>query len=155
MPLTERLTDVDRIRFWKDKIPFRYEYTAGVAGEKFLRGLQEGRIIASRCTRCGRKYVPAKSYCAECFMPITRYGEVGPEGTIAALTESHVRFDGTTAARPRLVAFVTFRGATGGIVHQVSGKDARIGSKVEPRFRAKKGRKGSLLDIEEFRVVRG
>ncbi len=154
MPLSERITDVDRMRFFKDEIPLHYEYSAGVAGEKFLRGLQEGRILASRCAKCGKRFLPPKSYCVDCYLPITRFGDVGPVGTIAALTESHVKFDGSRARTPVMMAFVTFRGTTGGIVHRVSGRDAEIGSKVAPRFRPKSKRKGSLLDIEEFRVVR-
>jgi hypothetical protein len=37
-----------RILAWKDGIPLHYEYTAGTAGEAFLRGLKVGRIVASK-----------------------------------------------------------------------------------------------------------
>jgi uncharacterized protein len=155
MPLSERITDVDKMRFFKDKLPLRYEYTAGLAGEKFLRGLQDGRILASRCAKCGKRFLPPRSYCVECFVPITRFGDAGPEGTISALTESYVAFDGSRIKTPVTMAFVTFRGTTGGLVHRVSGRHPEIGAKVSPRFKPKSKRKGSLLDIEEFRVVRG
>jgi uncharacterized OB-fold protein len=152
MPLADRLEAVDEMRFWTDTIPLRYEYTAGLAGEKFLRGLQEGRILASRCSKCGRKYLPPKSYCVDCFVKIGTFVEVGPLGTVASLAESHVGFDGGRRARPVTFAYITFKGTTGGIVHRVSGRGLAVGSTVKPRFRPKSNRSGSLLDIEEFRV---
>lgn len=150
MPLKERITSVDQLRSWTDKIPLRYEYTAGVAGERFLRGLQEGRILAARCEKCGKSYLPPKMYCVECFAPITKFGEVGPEGRVRALTETYVEFDGSRREEPRLIAFVTFKGVTGGIVHRVSGEGLKVGSRVRAKFAPESRRTGSLLDIDEF-----
>ncbi|MDV3244013.1 MAG: Zn-ribbon domain-containing OB-fold protein [Nitrososphaerales archaeon] len=150
MPLNERITSVDELRSWTDKIPFRYEYTAGVAGERFLRGLQEGKILAGTCEKCGKRYLPPKMYCVDCFLPITMYAEVGPVGTVTALTESHLDFQGKRLGSPFLMAFVTFGGVTGGIIHRVEGKGLKVGSKVEARFVTQSSRKGSLLDIEKF-----
>lgn len=155
MPLGERMESVDQARFWKDTIPLRYEYTAGLAGEKFLRGLQEGRLLASRCPKCGTKYMPPKAYCVACYVRIGTFSEVGPVGTVTALAESYVGFDGSRLARPVMFGYITFKGTSGGLVHRVSGKGLAVGSSVSPRFKPKSMRKGSLLDIEEFRVVRG
>lgn len=152
MALGERIDDVGKLRSWPDRIPFHYEYTAGVAGERFLRGLQEGRILAARCGSCGKKFLPPKAYCVDCFKRITSFPEVGPYGEIAALTESHVEFDGSRRAEPVLMAFVKFPGTTGGLVHLVTGRGAKIGARVAPRFEAKGKRKGSLLDIRCFVV---
>ena len=153
MPLTERIGTVDRMRFWKDTIPLRYEYTAGVAGEKFLRGLQEGRLLASRCTKCGKKFLPPKAYCVDCFEKISTFREVGPQGTVAALAESHIGFDGVRRASPIMFAYVTFKGVTGGMVHRAAGRGLAVGCSVAPRFKPRAERVGSILDIEEFRAV--
>ncbi len=149
----ERLTSVESLRSWTDQIPFHYEYTAGVAGERFLRGFKDGRILASACEECGKRYVPPKMYCTDCFVEIRKYEEVGPAATVAALAESYVDFEGKALARPRTFAFVTFKGATGGLIHYASGKGLGVGSAVAPRFREKGKRTGTVLDIEEF-VVR-
>ena len=151
MSLGERITSVDKVRSWTDEIPFHYEYTAGVAGERFLRGLQEGRIIASRCKKCGKSYLPPKVYCTDCFAPIETYKEVGPEGRVAAMTESHVGFDGGHLRTPRTFVFVSFQGVTGGLVQVASGRGIEIGGKVVPRFRPSSRRTGSLLDFEFVR----
>jgi uncharacterized protein len=150
MSLKERITSVEKLRSWTDQIPLHYEYTAGVAGEKFLRGLREGRILASECTDCGRKYIPPKVYCIECYHEIRRFKRVGPEGVVAALTESWVGFEGNRLAKPRTFAFVVFKGVTGGLIHFATGTGLEIGSKVVPRFRAPAKRQGTILDIEGF-----
>jgi uncharacterized OB-fold protein len=153
MPINERITNSDEMRNWTDSIPLRYEYTAGVAGERFLRGLKEGKLLAGRCARCGKKYIPPKSYCVDCFQEISEFEPVGPRGKVAALTESWVDFDGKKTKSPSVFAFVVFRGAEGGIIQKAEGKGLRIGSPVEPRFVPEAARKGSLADIEKFVVV--
>jgi len=150
MPLRERVTNVEGLRSWKDQIPFHYEYTAGVAGEKFLRGLQEGRIIASECSRCGKTYVPPKAYCVDCYLETDRYKQVGPEGVVMALAESNVSFDGKHHTKPKTFLFVRFKGVTGGLIHTASGEGLEIGTRVVPVFKAKAKRKGTLLDIVGF-----
>ncbi len=150
MPLNERITSVDEFRAWTDKIPLRYQYTAGVAGEKFLRGLQDGKILAAKCAKCGKSYLPPKMYCVDCFVPISVYYEVGPEGRVGALTESHVDFHGNKLPSPVSIAFITFKGVTGGLIHRIDGEGPRIGTKVVPKFVPRSARKGSLLDIEKF-----
>lgn len=153
MALGERIDDVAKLRSWKDRIPFHYEYSAGTAGEKFLRGLKDGKILASRCAECGKKYVPPKAYCVDCFKRVSSFRDVGPDGEVAALTESYVDFDGSRREEPALMAFITFPGTTGGLVHRVSGRGVEIGSRVTAKFEAKSRRTGSLLDIRGF-VVR-
>lgn len=150
MPLKERITSVDDMRFWKDKIPLHYEYTAGVAGERFLRGLIEGKILASVCERCGKKFLPPKAYCADCYVQVTMFSAVGKVGRVEGIAESHVSFDGTRLSRPERFGFISFEGVEGGIIHRVEGRGVGIGTAVKARFRPKGERKGSILDIEAF-----
>jgi uncharacterized OB-fold protein len=152
MSLGERITSVDRLRSWTDQIPLHYEYTAGAAGEKFLRGLMDGKIVASRCKECGKTYLPPKAYCVDCFAPIETYRTVRPAGKVAALTESHVGFDGKRLRTPRTFVYVEFRGVTGGLVQVANGRGVEMGAKVAPRFKPASKRKGSLLDFEFVRV---
>ena len=149
MPINERISDVGKLRGWKDSLPLHYEYTAGVAGERFLRGLQRGKILAARCKECGKRYLPPKAYCVDCFVPIDEYLEVGPKGKVAGLTNSHQDFHGRKIATSRVFAFVTFKGVTGGLIHY-GGEGLKVGSEVTARFRPAGERKGTLLDIEMF-----
>jgi hypothetical protein len=150
MSLKERITSVELLRSWTDQIPFHYEYTAGLAGEKFLRGLREGRILAAECAHCKTKYIPPKVYCVKCYHEIKHFKQVRPDGLVAALAESMIGFEGKKFAKPKTFAFIVFPGVTGGLIHIATGTGLEIGSKVVPRFKSPAKRQGSILDIEGF-----
>ena len=141
MPIEERIESVDQIRQWTDTIPFQYEYTAGVAGEKFLRGLMEGRILAGYCLNCEESSLPLRMYCVRCYGKIEKAVRVPPVGKVKAVTSGG-------EAGPKFV-FVTFKGFRGGMIHRLLGK-ARVGSEVVAKFRPKKQRTGSVNDIQGF-----
>jgi len=140
-------------RAWRDIIPLHYEYTAGVAGERFLRGLIEGKIVGARCDKCKITYLPPKVYCTNCFNEIRAYVDLGVEGEVSALSEVHIDFRGRRIKRPYLMGFIVFKGAKGGIIQRVTGRAPRIGSKVVARFEPKEKRKGAMTDIASFAVV--
>lgn len=146
MAENEKLGSVSEVTQWSDSIPFRYEYTAGVAGEKFLRGLLAGKILGGYCPNCGETSLPARIYCVRCYGPITKFVKVGPTGRVRAIS----REKGPEG--PRTWVYVTFDGVRGGLIHRLIGK-GRAGSRVAPRFRARAERTGSILDIEGFVLV--
>jgi uncharacterized OB-fold protein len=139
-PMTERLDDVTKARQWVDAIPFHYEYTAGVAGEKFLRALMEGRILAGYCPNCRQAALPARIYCVDCYGETSKFVRAGPVGVVKALTRSP---DGAA------FAFVEFPGIKGGMLHRLIGS-ARAGSRVRTVFRPKRERTGAMSDILGF-----
>jgi uncharacterized OB-fold protein len=140
-----------RILAWKDSIPLRYEYTAGTAGEAFLRGLKEGRIFASKCVTCGEVRLPPRAYCLQCSGRTRVDVEMLHSGTIASL--STVRLG---ASRPSTTfGFVKFEGVSGGLVHRLlhEGRaDPRVGDPVKPLFAPPEKRMGSILDIDGFQT---
>jgi uncharacterized OB-fold protein len=150
MPLGERLSDVDKLRSWKDQIPLHYVYTAGVAGERFLRGLQEGKILAAKCGKCRRMYLPPKIYCVNCYVEIKEFVDVGHSAVVGAITKSWVGFDGGRSKEPRTYAYLKFKGVTGGLVHYPSADGVKLGTRVTARFKPRADRKGTILDIEDF-----
>ena len=142
MPITERVESVEGALRWKDSIPLHYEYTAGVAGEKALRALMKGSILAGRCDVCEETSLPPRIYCVNCYSPINKFVKVGTLGKVRALTQRPAE-DG------RSFVFVSFEGVRGGLVHHLIGR-ARVGDRVRPRFRAKAKRKGSIDDLLGF-----
>lgn len=135
-----------RVLAWKDGIPLRYEYTVGVAGEAFLRGLKDGRILASKCTMCGEVRIPPRTYCLECGARTRIDVELLHLGRISALS---------TSAR-KAFGFVAFAGVSGGIVHRLlyEGRlQPRMGDPVAPVFAPPGRRAGSILDLVGFRTA--
>jgi uncharacterized protein len=144
VPMTERLDDVTEARRWVDAIPFHYEYTAGVAGEAFLRGLMAGRILAGYCPKCRTAALPARMYCVDCYSPTTKFKRAGPAGTVRAMA----RMVGDSGEVVKF-AFIEFPDVRGGIIHRLIG-NARVGSRVRPRFKQRKERTGAISDVLGF-----
>ncbi|WP_409366381.1 Zn-ribbon domain-containing OB-fold protein [Metallosphaera sp. D4-4] len=115
---------------WKDVMEVeRYVYTAGPDGEKFLRGLREGKILGRKCPRCGRVYVPPRMYCEDCFVENGEYVEVKEPYLDSFTTIYHDNAD-RRLDQPVTVGLVRFKGASGGLLAIVQGIP-EIGKKVE------------------------
>jgi len=146
-----------RILAWKDSIPLHYEYTAGTAGEAFLRGLKQGRILASKCGTCGEVRLPPRTYCLQCYGRTRVEVELLHSGRIAALSTSRLGVGGLrlAAGSRTTFGFVTFEGVGGGLVHRIlhEGRSGpRAGEPVGPLFVPAEKRKGSILDLDGFRT---
>lgn len=154
MPLDPTL-HADDLRAWHGSMPVTSRYTLGPAGERFFRAIKdEARILGTRCGRCNLTHVPGKLFCERCFDELTDWIEVGPSGTIEAVTAVHLDLDGTLLAPPLLMALVRLDGADTVLYHRLSGvdaDDANIGLRVEAAFRPAENRTGSILDISHFR----
>jgi len=156
MPL-EPTRHVERLRAWKGSIPAAHRYTVGPAGERFFRALKdEGRILGARCGRCGVTYVPARLFCERCFDELRDWTDVGPAGTVEAVTALHLAADGSRLAQPVLLALIRLDGADTVLFHyldQVPADQARIGLRVRPALKPAGERTGSILDIAHFKPV--
>ena len=142
-----------RVVAWKDSIPLSYEYTAGTAGEVFLRAMKEGRIVASKCSTCGEVRLPPRTYCLECGGRTRIDVEVLHPGRIASFSTVHLDRNGTPAKVRTTFALVTFEGVRGGLIHRIlhgGRRDPQAGGLVRPRFLPPERRKGSILDLDGF-----
>jgi uncharacterized protein len=140
-----------RVVGWRDGIPLQYEHTAGTAGEAFLRGLKQGRMLASKCGSCGEVRLPPRAYCLQCYSRTRVDVELVHDGRIASLSATRGQ-DGSGAS----FGWVTFEGVSGGLLHRIvhEGKNApRVGDGVRPLFLPAGERKGSILDIEGFKTT--
>lgn len=135
------------------KIPVSNQYTAGPAGEAFLRALKDrGEILGSPCAACKITYVPARLFCERCFAELRDRTAVQPTGTLETFTVAHLGLDGEPLDQPAIAALVKLDGATTPMMHFFLGsrEQARIGAKVKAVFKPAAQRKGSILDIRGF-----
>lgn len=130
--------------------PVQFRYTAGIAGERFLREIKEnGRLVASRCEKCNLNYLPPRIYCERCMSKLDAYVSVENLGTVEAFTVCHQDAEGKSLSEPTEIALVRFQGAYGAIVHRCR-QPLSAGDKVRLVFKEKSMRTGSILDIEGF-----
>jgi uncharacterized OB-fold protein len=143
MPMKERINSVLKIKQWHDKIPLHYQYTTGLAGERFYKGILEGKIIGSECVKCKSLYLPPKIYCVKCYSRIEKFVEIKREAYVTAIAEK------VKNKRRIRYGFIKFKGVTGGLIHKVK-DDVNVEDRVKPVFLAESKRKGELSDILYF-----
>lgn len=149
----EHIDNVEEIGTWPGEIPVRFAYTAGVAGERFLRELKEsGRLLATRCSTCRYTYLPPRLYCERCLGELSEWLEAGPQGTVQACTAVYQDMEGRPLEAPVTVALIQLDGADGLLVHRVTG-DVKNGTRVEPVLKPPAKRQGSITDIDHFRPI--
>ncbi|ARM74722.1 Zn-ribbon domain-containing OB-fold protein [Acidianus manzaensis] len=120
----------DYLLNWKDVMETEeYDYTAGVAGEEFLKGLSEGKIIGGKCPKCGKVYVPARLYCEDCFVQ-TEFIEVKEKPYLDTYTIVYKDDQGNKLEKPQVIGLVRFENVNGGLLALVEG-NIKIGSEVE------------------------
>ena len=146
------------IQRWRGEIPISSLYTAGVGGQIFFKALKErGELVGARCDSCNQVYVPARQFCERCFAELSAHVPLKGTGTLKSYTSCYVDHDGKPTARPKMWALVQLDGATTLFLHRLlEANDAaqvRIGSKVEVVIKPRTKRRGSILDIEGFRLV--
>ncbi len=153
MALKERLSQPHEAATWPGDLPVQSLYTAGAAGDRFLKTLKEkGQLLGASCSRCDEVYVPPKLYCEKCMGELTEWVKVGPAGTLESWTELHVGLDGKQLDQPQLVGLILLDGATTSIVHRLSGKSGSlcIGTKVTAVLKPPAKREGAITDILYF-----
>ena len=146
----------------------RYKFSAGYAVSVFLEGLRNGKIIGAVCRRCGRVFVPPRSYCEYCHRPTDEFVELPDRGEISTAVISYISAKRGRLEEPVIVGVVRLETPGyrqdsyefAGLFHRLCGvteedvKTGRaIGMKVKARWKPPEERRGSILDIECFEPI--
>jgi len=114
----------------RSQISLPYTYAVGKWYGAFLVGLEEGRLVGSRCSACARVAVPARGACPVCSAASAELVEVGPGGTVVASARD---------SRPEGRSWVVVR-PDGADTTLVAYGEAEIGDAVVARFDPSQGR---------------
>ncbi len=94
-----------------------YQYTAGEATARFLRGLKQGRILGQRCPSCRNVIVPARGACARCGVATKGEVELPDVGTVTTFCVVHIPVPGSAIKPPFICATIQLDGADIGLFH--------------------------------------
>ena len=72
----------DKVETISTPISLEYVYTAGSASSRFLRAIEQGRLIGLRCPECRKVYVPPRGACPRCGVEVTEEVEVKDTGVV-------------------------------------------------------------------------
>ncbi len=59
--------------------------------ERFWQGLKEGKVLATKCKRCGKMFFPPAADCSECYSQEMEWIELSGEGELETFTHVLVR----------------------------------------------------------------
>lgn len=143
------LTSNERPRRW------RYTCSAGPIRSRFLLYLRDQqKIMGTRCSICGRVYVPARPLCLQCYEDMGEWVEVSKRGVLETYTILYQKSPVIPEKGPYAIGVIKLEGADTGLVHRLGEADfsqIRIGMRLEAVFA--KLRKGDIRDILYFRPV--
>lgn len=79
------MIELEEIFFDKRSLELRYQIPVGTIGE-FFRGLEKGKIMATRCRKCGEIYFPPQVNCPECQGSDVEWVELSGDATLETYT---------------------------------------------------------------------
>jgi uncharacterized protein len=136
--------------------PVRLHYQHSVSAEesRYLRGLQEGRIIGQRCAVCGKVYVPPRGACPVDGVPTTTDVELPDRGIVTTFCIVNVPFHGQRVPSPYVAAQVLLDGADIAFQHLIlecDPDDVRMGMRVEAVWKPREEWGTTAENIDHFR----
>jgi uncharacterized protein len=153
----KEMTGLIKIRSGAGEVP--YDWNCGPYWSRFFRGLRdEKKICATRCSSCGRVYIPPREVCGPCFARMEEWVDVGPEGVIEMFTVVRLPYTNPSTGEPVSVpytdVYVRLDGADTSLMHWLDETDEKkiaVGMRVRAVFREK--RTGTLHDIAHFQLI--
>ena len=105
-----------------EEVTLRYDYALGEVAGKFMEGLRNRKILATRCSKSAMVYLPPRAFCERSFEKCDSWVEAGSEGVIESSTIVVRGFEGSRPP-PIAVAFVRLDGVDSAIPNYVEGLD--------------------------------
>lgn len=152
----EKLKDKD-VWIYHGQIYIPNTYSAGAVGSRFLIELRDNaRIMGTRCSKCNRVYVPARSICKDCFGQLKEWVEVSDKGTVLTYAMDPVAKSTQPIPTPIIYGIIQLDGSDTGFVHmlgEAEPEEIRVGMRVQAVFKPKEQRTASILDIKYFKPL--
>jgi uncharacterized OB-fold protein len=153
------LKDDQDIYVTKGMIRADFEFWVGTFMDKFYDGLQEKKFIGTKCSKCGKVFLPPRNVCGDCFAKAEAFVDLPETGVLKEFTVTDQKVTERTTKKGNketIVGLVQIDGAnTAMLVSIVNATPDQVkeGMKVKVVWAAKiKGQPG---DITGFEPVKG
>lgn len=140
------------------KISVPYSWWAGDTASKFFISLRdEQKIIAPRCGKCGKVFMPPRKVCPACFTENTEWVNISDEGTLVSYSVARRQLESIPQDKkvPVIWGLIKLDGADTAMLHFLDGVnpgEVAIGMCVKAVFA--ESRTGSIRDISHFKPVK-
>jgi len=152
--LPDSLKDVEPVKSVRTPAQLDYEFTAGDATTRFLRGITQKKIIGQRANADSRVYVPPRGADPELGQATPIEVEVGQVGTVTSFCVVNLQFYGSVMEIPYVSALILLDGADLSIMHliqEVPADEVHIGMRVEAVWRDDADIEPTLESIKWFK----
>lgn len=123
---------------FESPISLHYSFAAGAATSKFLRKIQQGKVIGMRSEVTGFVSVPPRGACPISGTPMVEEVELAGTGTVTSFTIVHIPIPNAPVKPPFVVANIVLDGSDQTFIHLVSECDneaLQIGERVKAVWR--------------------
>jgi uncharacterized OB-fold protein len=141
------------------RLPYRLAY--GETWTRFFEGMKEEKIYGSKCTKCNRVLVPARTFCPRCFVDTDEWVECSQEGTLICWVLTNYRYFAQPIEPPFISALIKLDGTDCNFLHLIGGFDltnleavrekVKNGMKVKAVWEEEK--LGGILDLKYFKPI--
>lgn len=141
-------------------LPYKLAY--GQTWTRFFDGLKEEKIWGTKCPKCQRLLVPARTFCPRCFVNTDEWIECPQEGTLLSWSLTNYTYFAQPIDPPFITGLIKLDGVDANFLHLVGGdfdlsdlEDVRKNIKNGIRVKAvwQEEKKGHILDIKYFAPV--
>jgi hypothetical protein len=123
-------------------MPFKYfgkiNFTPYTKVDKFAYYLQKGKLMGTKCKKCGEMYFPPRADCLKCLTDTIEWIEYSGKGTLASFTKIHAAPKGFEDIVPYTLGIVDLKegGRLIAWTKDISDKEIKIGMpvKIVPRI---------------------
>ena len=114
----------------------RYQSTLGETSKFYLDMVNKGKIMGTRCEKCGKTYLPPYPHCPDC-LGKTTWIEIPVNGTVEAFTVCYTQPSHFKRNLPYTIAYVRLEGVDTLLPGIVEGDPSKVeeGSKVSLKIR--------------------
>jgi len=110
--------------------------------QSYQKYIDEGKLMGSRCTKCGALHLPPRPLCPKCGCRSVEWKELRGEGEVTAFTVIHVPPTQMTGRTPYTVGIIKLNEGPS-LTTRIS-EEAQVGTKVVAEFK-KEGEKTVLV----------
>ena len=130
-----------------------YDFTPGQATTKFLRAMEQGRIMGQACDGCGKVYIPPRGACARCGLATSREVQLADTGTVVSFSIVRVPSENIKVDLPYVAANICLDGADisfTALMQECPADEVRLGMRVKAVWLPKEEWTTSMTNIDHF-----
>ena len=109
-------------------------FTSDAKVAPFVDYLEEGKLMTTKCKKCGRMFFPPKSDCPKCLSSEMEWLEIGGEGTLLTFTVVNYGPSGFEDDTPYTLGIAEFEGGIkilGRVSKAIKPEELKVGMKVK------------------------